>query len=126
MAWVSYSSLPNSPYYELAKKYFPRGAGSVFTFGVKGGVEMGMKVVERTQLWSHLANIGGRETCRFHTATKTTSHSWFCIDLLSLLRLTWISCLLCLFASLLRYIKKGSAFPEKSLYTPEIYFLLML
>src|SRR5207253_5229493 len=58
VAWVSYAGLKSSPYYKLAQKYMPKGAGSVFTFGVKGGYEAGVKVVESVELFSHLANIG--------------------------------------------------------------------
>ena len=46
VAWVSYAGLPSSRYHELARKYLPHGAGAVFTFGVKGGYEAGLKVVE--------------------------------------------------------------------------------
>ena len=49
VAWVSYAGLPTSPYRELARRYLPRGAGSVFTFGVRGGYEAGVRVVEGGQ-----------------------------------------------------------------------------
>ena len=58
MAWVSYAGLPSNQYHTLAKKYLPHGAGSVFTFGVKGGYEAGVKLVEGFELFTHLANIG--------------------------------------------------------------------
>jgi len=48
----------SSPYRDLAKKYLPRGAGSVFTFGLNGGFEAGVELVESVQLFSHLANVG--------------------------------------------------------------------
>src|SRR5437764_5396210 len=57
VAWVSYAGLKESPFHDLARKYLPRGAGAVFTFGVKGGYDAGIKLVENVQLFSHLANI---------------------------------------------------------------------
>ncbi|MGH7248347.1 MAG: O-acetylhomoserine aminocarboxypropyltransferase/cysteine synthase family protein, partial [Pseudomonadota bacterium] len=56
VAWVSYAGLKDSPYHSLAAKYLPKGAGAVFTFGVKGGYEAGIRLVENVQLFSHLAN----------------------------------------------------------------------
>src|SRR6185503_5491773 len=58
VASVNYAGLPNNTYHRLAPKYLPRGADSIFTFGVKGGYETGMKVVDSVELFSHLANIG--------------------------------------------------------------------
>jgi O-acetylhomoserine (thiol)-lyase len=69
--WVSCAALPSSPYYDLAKKYLPAGAGSVFTFGVKGGYESGIKVVESCNLFSHLANIGDTRSLILHPASTT-------------------------------------------------------
>lgn len=69
--WVSYAGLKSSPYHELAKKYLSGGFGSVFTFGVKGGYEMGMKVVENCELCSHLANVGDARTLILHPASTT-------------------------------------------------------
>ena len=71
VAWVSYVGLKSSPYHKLAKKYLPRGAGSVFTFGVKGGFEAGVKVVESVELFSHLANIGDTRSLIIHPASTT-------------------------------------------------------
>lgn len=71
VAWVNYAGLPSSPYHALAKKYLPRGAGSVFTFGVKGGYEMGVKVVENVQIFSHLANLGDTRSLIIHPASTT-------------------------------------------------------
>ncbi len=71
VAWVSYAGLPSSPYHTLARKYLPRGAGAVFTFGVKGGYEMGVKVVESVELLSHLANIGDCRSLIIHPASTT-------------------------------------------------------
>ena len=71
MAWVSYAGLESSPYRALARKYLPRGAGSVFTFGVKGGYEAGVKLVEACQLFSHLANVGDTRSLVIHPASTT-------------------------------------------------------
>ena len=71
VAWVSHAGLPGSPYHALACKYFPRGAGAVFTFGVKGGYAAGVKVVEGVKLWSHLANIGDTRSLILHPASTT-------------------------------------------------------
>jgi O-acetylhomoserine (thiol)-lyase len=71
VAWVSYAGLKDSPYYELARKYLPKGAGAVFTFGVKGGYEAGTKLVENVGLFSHLANIGDTRSLILHPASTT-------------------------------------------------------
>ena len=71
VAWVSYAGLKDSPYYELAQKYLPRGAGAVFTFGVKGGFEAGIRLVESVRLFSHLANIGDTRSLILHPASTT-------------------------------------------------------
>ncbi len=71
VAWVSYAGLKDSPFYDLARKYLPKGAGAVFTFGVKGGYEAGIKLVESVQLFSHLANIGDTRSLILHPASTT-------------------------------------------------------
>jgi O-acetylhomoserine (thiol)-lyase len=71
VAWVSYPGLPSSPHHDLARRYMPRGTGAVFTFGVKGGYEMGIKVVEGCELLSHLANIGDTRSLIIHPASTT-------------------------------------------------------
>jgi O-acetylhomoserine (thiol)-lyase len=71
VAWVSYASLKGSPYFKLAQKYLPKGAGAVFTFGVKGGFEAGVKLVESVRLFSHLANIGDTRSLILHPASTT-------------------------------------------------------
>jgi O-acetylhomoserine (thiol)-lyase len=71
VAWVSYAGLKDSPFQELARKYLPKGAGAVFTFGVKGGYEAGIKLVENVQLFSHLANIGDTRSLILHPASTT-------------------------------------------------------
>ncbi len=71
VAWVSYAGLPASPSFERAQRYLPRGAGSVFTFGVRGGFEAGIRVVESVELWSHLANVGDTRSLILHPASTT-------------------------------------------------------
>ena len=66
-----YAGLRSSPYHKLGRKYMPLGAGSVFTFGVKGGFEHGIKVVEGCQLISHLANVGDVRSLILHPASTT-------------------------------------------------------
>jgi len=69
--WVSYAGLKENPYYALAEKYLPRGAGAVFTFGVKGGYDAGLRLVENVRLFSHLANIGDTRSLILHPASTT-------------------------------------------------------
>lgn len=69
--WVSYAGLSDSPFYKLAQKYCPEGAGAVFTFGVKGGYQAGVNVVDKCQLFSHLANIGDTRSLIIHPASTT-------------------------------------------------------
>jgi O-acetylhomoserine (thiol)-lyase len=71
VAWVSYAGLPDSPYAALAAKYLPRGCGSVFTFGLRGGYEAGVKLVQSLELWSHLANVGDTRSLVIHPASTT-------------------------------------------------------
>lgn len=71
VAWVSYAGLPNSPYHALARKYLPKGAGSVFTFGVTGGYQAGLAIVEKVRLFSHLANVGDTRSLILHPASTT-------------------------------------------------------
>jgi O-acetylhomoserine (thiol)-lyase len=69
--WVNYAGLPNNPYQALASKICPKGAGSVFTFGVKGGYDAGVKLVSNVKLFSHLANIGDVRSLIIHPASTT-------------------------------------------------------
>ena len=71
VAWVSYAGLKSSPYHALALKYLPRGPGSVFTFGIKGGYEAGTRLVEQVRIFSHLANIGDTRSLILHPASTT-------------------------------------------------------
>lgn len=68
---VNYPGLPDNKYYELAKKYLPKGVGSIFTFGVRGGRDAGVKFIESLQLLSHLANVGDAKTLVIHPASTT-------------------------------------------------------
>ncbi|KUL94496.1 O-acetylhomoserine aminocarboxypropyltransferase [Bosea sp. WAO] len=69
--WVNYAGLPNNKYHALAQRYCPKGAGAVFTFGLKGGYDAGVKLVSNLQLFSHLANIGDTRSLVIHPASTT-------------------------------------------------------
>ena len=69
--WVKYASLPSSPYFTMAKKYTPQGAGAVFSFGLKGGYEAGKRFVDSLKLFSHLANVGDARSLVIHPASTT-------------------------------------------------------
>jgi len=69
--WVNYAGLESNEYYERAQKYLPKGAGSIFTFGIKGGVEEGKKFINSLKLLSHLANVGDAKTLVIHPASTT-------------------------------------------------------
>jgi len=71
VAWVNYAGLPTNPHHALARKICPKGAGSVFTFGLKGGYEAGVQLVSNVRLLSHLANIGDVRSLIIHPASTT-------------------------------------------------------
>ena len=71
VAWVSYPGLASSPYHNLAKKYLPKGCGAVFTIGLTGGYDAGVKFVETVNMFSHLANIGDTRSLVIHPASTT-------------------------------------------------------
>ncbi len=71
VSWVKYAGDVDSPWYSLAQKYLPKGAGSVLTFGIKGGQNAGAKFIESVQFLSHLANIGDAKTLVIHPASTT-------------------------------------------------------
>ncbi len=73
VAWISYPGLPEHPDYRLAQRLFPKGAGSIITFGIKGGREAGRKFIEALTLASHLANVGDAKTLVIHPASTTHS-----------------------------------------------------
>ncbi|MFC4322374.1 homocysteine synthase [Litchfieldia salsa] len=71
VSWVNYPGLETNSYFSLAKKYLPKGAGSIFTFGIKGGVEEGKKFINSLKLFSHLANVGDAKSLVIHPASTT-------------------------------------------------------
>ena len=82
VSWVNYASLPDDKYHALAQKYCPKGAGAVFTFGLKGGYDAGVKAVSSVKMLSHLANIGDTRSLIIHPAS--TTHSQLSADQLKL------------------------------------------
>ncbi len=73
VAWVNYPGLKENKYYELGQKYLPKGAGSIFTFGIKGGLDAGVKFIESLQIFSHLANVADAKSLVIHPASTTHS-----------------------------------------------------
>jgi O-acetylhomoserine (thiol)-lyase len=69
--WVRYPSLASSPYHAMAQKYVPKGAGSVFSFGLKTGYEGGRRFIDALQMFSHLANVGDARSLVIHPASTT-------------------------------------------------------
>ncbi len=69
--WVKYASLPDSPYFPMAQKYTSKGAGAVFSFGLKGGFEAGRKFIDALKIFSHLANVGDSRSLVIHPASTT-------------------------------------------------------
>ncbi len=73
VTWVNYPELEGNKYNELAKKYFPKGAGSIFTFGIKGGAEAGKKFIDALEIFSLLANVADAKSLVIHPASTTHS-----------------------------------------------------
>ncbi|WP_310186248.1 homocysteine synthase [Bacillus sp. 3255] len=71
--WVSYAGLESHPSYKLAQKYLPKGQGAILSFGIKGGVDAGKKLIHNVQLFSHLANVGDSKSLIIHPASTTHS-----------------------------------------------------
>jgi O-acetylhomoserine (thiol)-lyase len=71
VTWVEYPGLPEHSDYARAQKYLPEGAGAIFGFGVKGGLEAGRKFIESVKLASHLANVLDAKTLVIHPASTT-------------------------------------------------------
>ncbi|MFD0618071.1 homocysteine synthase [Paenibacillus sp. GCM10027629] len=69
--WVNYAGLPSHSSYELAQKYLPKGQGAIMTFGIKGGLEAGRKLINNVKLFSHLANVGDSKSLVIHPASTT-------------------------------------------------------
>jgi O-acetylhomoserine (thiol)-lyase len=68
---VKYPGLPSSPHHALARKYLPRGAGAMVTFGIRGGLQAGRQFIESLQVFSHLANVGDAKSLVIHPASTT-------------------------------------------------------
>lgn len=73
VSWVNYPDLPGNKYYELSRKYLPKGAGSIFTFGIKGGIETGKRFINSLELFSLLANVADAKSLVIHPASTTHS-----------------------------------------------------
>lgn len=71
VSWINYPELEDSRYHDLCKKYLPKGAGSIFTFGIKGGVEAGRRFVNSTRLFLLLANVADARSLVIHPASTT-------------------------------------------------------
>jgi O-acetylhomoserine (thiol)-lyase len=71
VAWVRHPDLPSHPDHELAKRLLPNGAGSIVTFGIKGGRPAGRRFIEALRLFSHLANVGDAKSLVIHPASTT-------------------------------------------------------
>lgn len=73
VSWVNYPSIKGNKYYELAQKYLPKGAGSIFTFGIKGGINAAKKFIESLEIFSLLANVADAKSLVIHPASTTHS-----------------------------------------------------
>jgi O-acetylhomoserine (thiol)-lyase len=71
VSWVKHPGLKSSPYHALAQKYLPQGAGAIFSFGIHGGYDAGVKFVNALKLFSHLANVGDARSLVIHPASTT-------------------------------------------------------
>ena len=68
--WVSYAGLESHPSYKLAQKYLPKGQGAILSFGIKGGIEAGKKLIHSVKLFSHLANVGDSKSLIIHPQAR--------------------------------------------------------
>lgn len=73
VSWINYPELEDSPYYELAKRDFPKGVGSIFTFGIKGGLEAGKKFIDALELFALVANVADAKSLVIHPGSTTHS-----------------------------------------------------
>src|SRR5437016_8071070 len=71
VSWVKFPGLKSSPYYALSQKYLPAGQGSIVTFGIKGGMDAGRKLIDSVKIFSHLANLGDAKSLIIHPASTT-------------------------------------------------------
>jgi O-acetylhomoserine (thiol)-lyase len=69
--WVNYPGLESHDSYELAQKYLPKGQGAILSFGIKGGIEAGKRLIHSVQLFSHLANVGDSKSLIIHPSSTT-------------------------------------------------------
>jgi O-acetylhomoserine (thiol)-lyase len=69
--WVNYAGLESHPSYSLARKYLPKGQGAILTFGIKGGITAGKKLIGGVKLFSHLANVGDSKSLIIHPSSTT-------------------------------------------------------
>jgi O-acetylhomoserine (thiol)-lyase len=73
VSWINYPELEENKYHELCKKYFNKGVGSIFTFGIKGGLEAGKKFIDSLEIFSLLANVADAKSLVIHPASTTHS-----------------------------------------------------
>lgn len=71
VSWINYPNLEGNKYYDLAKKYVPKGAGSIFTFGIKGGLQAGKKFIDNLEIFSLLANVADTRSLVIHPGSTT-------------------------------------------------------
>ncbi|MBC3888024.1 aminotransferase class V-fold PLP-dependent enzyme [Acetobacterium paludosum] len=71
VTWVNYPFLPDNPYKALSDEYFKKGPGSIFTFGIKGGIKAARKFIDSLELFTHLANVADAKSLVIHPATTT-------------------------------------------------------
>ncbi len=71
VSWITYPELPDHPDHLLAKELLPRGCGAIFSFGVKGGYDAAVRIIESLQVFSHLANVGDAKSLVIHPASTT-------------------------------------------------------
>jgi O-acetylhomoserine (thiol)-lyase len=71
VAWVNYPGLEDNPYHALTKRYMPKGAGALLSFGIRGGYDAAVRFIEGLQFVSHLANIGDAKSLVIHPASTT-------------------------------------------------------
>ncbi len=71
VAWVNYPGLEDNKYHRLAQKYLPKGAGSIFTFGIKGGYDSAVKFIDNLEIFSLLANVADAKSLVIHPASTT-------------------------------------------------------
>jgi O-acetylhomoserine (thiol)-lyase len=69
--YVTYAGLPSSPYYDRVRRLYPKGAGALFTFALKGGYDACIRLVDSVELFSHVANLGDTRSLIIHSASTT-------------------------------------------------------